>query len=89
MAVRPISRSLRVGEKFETLAAGGPYLLYARTDKQPTCARRIQCLAATTITLMKDSGEVDSPPGAVAAGTVIDADISAITFTGGPILVLW
>jgi hypothetical protein len=88
MAVRPISRSTRVGEKFETLTAGA-YTLYDRSGKPATCARRIQCLAATTITVLKDPGEIDSPPGAVAAGTVIDADVSAITFTGGPVLALW
>ena len=88
MATHKINRSQRVGEAFEVLAAGA-YTLDARPNKPAACARRVQCYNAATITLMADSGEHDSPPGAVAAGTIFDCDVSAITFSGGPILVLW
>jgi hypothetical protein len=77
-----------VGEDFEVLAAG-TYTLYNRSGKPPVCVRRVQALVAATITSLKNSGEVDAAPGAVDAGTVIDADVSAITFTGGPVMVFW
>jgi hypothetical protein len=84
-----ISRSIRVGEDFETLAAG-TYDLTTRTGKPQRCIRRIQVLVAGTITMMKNSGGVDSPPGAVYQGLTIDADVSSITTAGGAVvLVSW
>jgi hypothetical protein len=87
MVARPINRSLRVGEDFETLAAG-TYTLYNRSGKPQTCARRIMVLADGSLTMLKNSGEVDSPPGAVTAGMVFDADFSAVTCTAA-IWVAW
>lgn len=87
MAARPISRSQRVGEDFEVLAAG-TYTLYNRSGKPQTCVRRVQALADGTISMLKNSGEVDSPPGAVTAGTQIDADISALTCSAA-VMVFW
>jgi hypothetical protein len=85
----PISKSLRVGEAFETLTAGA-YDLTARPNKPRRCARRVTVLVAGNITLLKDAGGVDSPPGAVYQGLVIDADVSSITTTGGAVvLVAW
>lgn len=67
----------------------GAYTLYNRSGKPDRCVRRVYCYNAATITVMKNSGDVDSPPGAVPAGTIFDADVSAITFIGGPIFVEW
>jgi len=88
MATHRINRSLRVGEAFETLVAG-TYQLDARPNKPTACVRRVHCYNAATITSMKDPGENDDAPGAVPAGTVFDLDVSAITFSGGPIQVAW
>jgi hypothetical protein len=76
-----------IGETFEYLPAGN-YNLAARTNKPPRCARRIVALAAGNWTLLKDSGEVDSPPGAVYQGFVHDAHTSAIN-TSAAIMVYW
>ncbi len=88
MTVKAISRSIRVGEKFAVLTAG-TYDLTAVSGKPATCARRIHCYNAAAITMLKDPGGTDSPPGSVTAGTVFDADFGDITFTGGPIWVAW
>ncbi len=88
MATHRINRSTRVGEAFKTLAAG-TYALDAVSGRPAACVRRVQCYNAATITSMKDPSENDDAPGAVPAGTIFDADVSAITFTGGPIFVEW
>lgn len=87
MAVRQINKSERTGEAFEFLAAGA-YTLYNRTGKPACCARRVIAMAAGNWTVLKDSGENDSPPGAVLAGFVFDADVSAITCSAA-IMVVW
>lgn len=87
MAARQISRSQRVGEAFEFLAAG-TYTLYNRTNRPAVCARRIIAMGAQNWTMLKDAGEIDSPPTAVPDGFTLDADVSAITCSGS-ILVLW
>ena len=83
-----ISKSFRVGEDFAVLTSGGPYDLTAQSGKPDRCIRRLLCPSATTISLMKNASGVDAPPGAVPAGTVIDADISAIT-VNATVLVFW
>lgn|GEM_PF-6168219 len=83
-----ISRSIRVGEDFETLTSGGPYDLTARAGKPQRCIRRLWCPSETTISLMKNSSGVDSPPGAVPSGSTIDADISSIT-VDATVVVFW
>ncbi len=88
MAVHQISKSTRVGEAHKTLTAS-TYQLDAISGRPTRCVRRITCLASTTITSLKDPGENDDAPGAVDAGTVLDGDFSAITFTGGPVFVQW
>ncbi len=88
MAVHEISRSLRVGEKFAVLAAG-THALDALSGKPLTCIRRLQVLVDCNVSALADPGETASAPGALTAGTVIDADASSITFTGGPVMVFW
>jgi len=88
MATHRINRSKRVGEAFKTLVAG-TYALDAIAGRPTACVRRVHCYSAATITSLKDPGENDDAPGAVPAGTVFDLDVSAITFTGGPIMVAW
>jgi hypothetical protein len=83
-----ISRSRRIGEDFEVLAAGGPYDLTSRSGKPQRCIRRLMCPNATTISLMKNTAGVDSPIGAVPAGTTIDADVSALT-VDATVMVVW
>lgn len=87
MAVRPTSPSLRVGEDFEYLPAG-TYTLYNRPNKPARCPRLITAMAVGSWTMLKNSGEADSPPGAVYQGYRHEADVSAITCTAG-IMVVW
>lgn len=82
-----VSPSLRVGESFRSLAAG-THNLVALSGGLNCCARRVHCLSATTISLLRDPEGVDSPPGAVPAGTVIDADVSEIT-VNATVMVFW
>ena len=89
MAVKTISRSQRVGEAFEVLPAG-TYDLAARPNKPQACARALVVLVAGTITMLKDSGGFDSPPGAVFQGLQIQADMGDITIAGGAtVMVFW
>lgn len=74
-----ISKSERVGEAHEVLAAGGPYQLDARLGKPTRCIRRITVLADGEITALLDAQENDEPPGAVTAGMVFDGDYSSVT----------
>ncbi len=83
-----INHSRRVGEAFETLAAGTYADLTARANRPQTCIRRLQCLTATNISVMADAQGRNSAPGSVPAGTTIDADISAIT-VDQTVLVFW
>jgi len=84
----PVNDSVNVGSSFETLPAAAYPDLAARTGRPATCIRRVQCFGATTISVMKGPTGLDSPPGLVPAGTVIDANISAIT-ADVAILVFW
>lgn len=87
--VAGISKSERVGEEFDTLTAGA-HNLAALSGKPALCVRRVWCIAETTFTVLADhAGTNEAPAVAIPAGTMIDADISAITFTGGPVMVFW
>ncbi len=88
MAVHKINQSQRVGEAHKTLTAG-THALDAISGRPTRCARRITILADANISSLKDPSELDDAPGAVTAGTVLDGDFSAITFTGGPVFVQW
>ncbi len=85
-----ISKSIRVGEDFTALAAGD-YDLTAQAGRPERCVRRILVLVAATFSVMSNSAGVNGAAvgTAVPAGTMIDADISAISFTGGPVQVFW
>jgi hypothetical protein len=84
-----ISKSERVGEDMAPLTAG-THDLTAQSGKPERCVRRVMCLAATTFTVLQNSKGVNcAPAAAFPEGSVIDGDVSAITFTGGPVLVLW
>lgn len=87
MSAHAINPSLRVGEAFEFLAAG-TYILDARPGKPARCARRIVAMAAGAWTELLDSGENDSPPGAVIAGFIHDGDTYKITCNSA-IAVYW
>ncbi len=85
----PINRSERVGEDFATLTAGA-HNLTEQSGKPGTCARRILCVADTTFTVLQNhAGTSGHGATAIPAGVAIDADISNITFTGGPVMVFW
>ena len=87
MAVHAISRSTRVGEDYEFLAAG-TYTLDARPGKPLRCARRIVAMVAGNWTELRNSGEIDSAPGAVFQGFVHDGDTYKIVCSAA-IAVYW
>lgn len=85
-----INSSMRVAEDFAVLSAGAHNLLAIEGKPQGRCVRRIWTLAATTFSVMANHAGVSAaPPVEIPAFEVIDADISAITFTGGPVWVGW
>jgi hypothetical protein len=87
MAVRAISTGpTRLGD-FEFLAAG-TYDLTARPGKPARCARRVVAMVAGNWTMLRNSGDVDSPAGAVFQGFTLDGDVSAITCSAA-IMVSW
>ena len=84
-----INRSERVGEDFAALTAGA-HNLTEQSGKPATCVRRILCIAATTFSVLQNHAGVSGHSAAeLPAGTVIDADVRNITFTGGPVMVFW
>jgi len=83
-----ISRSERVGEDFHYAATATALDLTAISGKPARYPRRIVAMAAGNWTLLKNAQGVDSPPGAVFAGFVHDADTSVIT-SSAAIMVYW
>lgn len=83
----PANPSVRVSEAMKYCVAG-TYALCTQSGKPPYCARRIMALEDQNITSLKGTDGVEEAPGAVTAGTCIDADISSFTCSGR-CLVFW
>jgi hypothetical protein len=83
-----ITNSIKVGYDFAVLTAG-EHVLAALEGRPQRCPRRLQCIGEAVFSVLANPGGVNAGAFTAPAGTLLDCDVSAASFSGGPVIAFW